>query len=306
MSENSELGNSDLQRDEEFRAWLETEYELGKRIGKGAFSRVYKARHNAEGRLYALKVIRRSRLSEKSRAYLETEIEILRSIDHPNCCQLRDAFHTRSKVYMVLEFCEGGDLLQHICEQKTFTEEDARNIIFKLAEVLKYLHARGIVHRDLKPDNIMYRTKESKEICVVDFGLAKQYSGSGSFNTLLGTPLYLAPEMIAAPGYGKECDMWAVGVILYVVLSGRPPFYSSNQKKLFKIIMSGKFYFEPVNEWEHISDAAKDLIRNLLVVDPKKRFTAAQVLTYSNFKCTLNQVYAGARAPLDSTPPSNA
>jgi len=86
--------------------------------------------------------------------------------------------------------------------------------------------------------------------------------------------------MIAAPGYGKECDMWAVGVILYVVLSGRPPFYSSNQKKLFKIIMSGKFYFEPANEWEHISDAAKDLIRNLLVVDPKKRFTAAQVLEH--------------------------
>jgi len=269
-----------LKPDEKFRKWLKQEYSIGARIGKGAFSRVYEITSNSDGKMYALKVIKRSRLSEKSAAYLETEIEILRSIDHKHCCKLHDVHYTDYAVYLFLEYLSGGDLLSHIVKQKQYTERDAQHVIRQVSTTLKYLHARGIIHRDLKPDNIIYRAKNSQsDVVLADFGLAKQTDASRFAKSLCGTPLYLSPEMIKGPTYGAECDMWSLGVILYVILSGRPPFYKHNQKDLFRTICKAEFNF-PEIDWKDISADAKDLIRKLLVRDTKTRYTAAQVLDH--------------------------
>ena len=189
--------------------------------------------------------------------------------------------HTDYAVYLVLEFMRGGDLLQHIIRVNSFTEQDAARITYQVASTLEYLHARGVIHRDLKPDNLIFRTHNAtSDVVVADFGLAKRVVTGIGARSLCGTPLYLAPEMIRQPRYGPECDFWSLGVILYVMLSGRPPFYASNQKRLFDRICAGRFDFKPEEDWKHISPEAKDLIKKLLVVDPSARFNAQKIRSH--------------------------
>ncbi|GAB5359095.1 hypothetical protein AAMO2058_000515000 [Amorphochlora amoebiformis] len=286
--------------DTKFREWLKKQYTIGARIGKGAFSRVYRIKSNSDGKTWALKVIKKSRLSKKSAAYLETEIEILRSLDHKHICRLKDVYYTDYAVYLFLEYMSGGDLLQHIVKQKTFTEEDARHIIQQIAMTLEYIHGKGVIHRDLKPDNIIYRSeKPHSDVVLADFGLAKQTDASRYAQSLCGTPLYLSPEMIRGPTYDSQCDMWSLGVILFVVLSGRPPFYAPNQKDLFKCIVRAEFRF-PERDWKHISPAAKDAIRKLLVKDPAKRLTAQQLLQHpwlQEVVCARNRGFSALSNP---------
>ncbi|KAG1690851.1 hypothetical protein DVH05_027453 [Phytophthora capsici] len=181
---------------------------------------------------------------------------------------------------MVMEEMSGGELFDRIVEKEKYSEKEASCVVKKLADALLYCHQKGIVHRDLKPENLLYQsTDEDAEIKIADFGLAKLIKGDSLMQTACGTPGYVAPEILEGRPYGAEVDLWSLGVIAYILLCGFPPFYDENNAALFQSIKSGVYDY-PSPYWDCVSDSAKDLISRLLVVDPKKRFNAQQVLDH--------------------------
>ena len=209
-------------------------------------------------------------LKEKDKRWLESEIEILQSVNHTNICRLIEVFETGDKLYLVLEMLRGGDLLARVSEDPDFTQKDTADVIRTVAGVLRYIHAKGIIHRDIKPQNLVYRGKEKgSQLVVTDFGLSKHMAVDDITYTACGTPLYLAPEVILKSGYGKECDMWSLGVLLYVLLTGYFPFYSRTRHKLYSKVLECRYKWP--KEAKDVPPEAKDLVSKLLCVDPKKR-----------------------------------
>ncbi|XP_039267676.2 serine/threonine-protein kinase DCLK3-like isoform X2 [Styela clava] len=262
------------------RSDIETRYEIGKTIGDGNFAIVKESRLRNTEAEYAMKIIDKSKLKGKE-DMIENEIAIMKNCIHPNIVRLVEEFETEDEIYLMLEYVKGGDLFDAITESVKFTERDAANMVADLCEALAFLHDKNIVHRDLKPENLLVsRNKDgSMTLKLADFGLAMEVTEP--IYTVCGTPTYVAPEILAETGYGLEVDMWATGVITYILLCGFPPFRSHdrNQEELFEIIQLGEYEFlSPY--WDSISDAAKDLIFKLLVVDTKRRYTAEQVLQH--------------------------
>jgi len=216
---------------------------------------------------------------------IQTEIEIMRMIEHPNIISLHEVFEdkTTKKIYLVMELVTGGELFDRIVEKGSYSEKDASELIAKVISAVRYLHKKGIIHRDLKPENLLYASAdEDAEIKLADFGLSKIVGlddDSAVTNTTCGTPGYVAPEVLRMKGYDRSVDMWSIGVILYILLCGFPPFYEENTAKLFQTIMDGKYDF-PDPEWTNVSDSAKDLIQRMLTVDSKKRITADEALEH--------------------------
>ncbi|XP_061443045.1 serine/threonine-protein kinase DCLK3 isoform X1 [Rhineura floridana] len=269
-----------LRHDVSSRADVEKCYEIGRTIGDGNFAVVMECHHRSTDQNYAMKIIDKSKLKGKE-DMLENEILIIKSLSHPNIVSLIEVFETDAEIYLILEYVPGGDLFDAIIESVKFTECDAAVMIMDLCEALVYIHSKNIVHRDLKPENLLVQRNPDKTttLKLADFGLAKQVTKP--IFTVCGTPTYVAPEILAENGYGLEVDMWATGVILYILLCGFPPFRSHerDQEELFRIIQVGHYEFlSPY--WDNISAAAKDLISRLLVVDPQKRYTAQQVLQH--------------------------
>ncbi|XP_054847779.1 serine/threonine-protein kinase DCLK3 [Eublepharis macularius] len=280
--ENSSNRTSDkrLKHEVQSRVDVESCYEIGRTIGDGNFAVVMECRHRSNSQNYAMKIIDKSKLKGKE-DMLENEIVIIRSLSHPNIVSLIEVFETAAEIYLIMEYIPGGDLFDAIIESVKFTERDAALMMTDLCEALVYIHGKNIVHRDLKPENLLVQRNPDKTttLKLADFGLAKQVTKP--IFTVCGTPTYVAPEILAENGYGLEVDMWATGVILYILLCGFPPFRSHerDQEELFQIIQIGTYEFlSPY--WDNISAAAKDLISRLLVVDPLKRYTAQQVLQH--------------------------
>nr|CAB3236351.1 serine/threonine-protein kinase DCLK1 [Phallusia mammillata] len=262
------------------RGDIESRYEIGKTIGDGNFAVVKECRLRNTESEYAMKIIDKSKLKGKE-DMIENEIAIMKNCHHPNIVRLIEEFETEDEIYLVLEYIKGGDLFDAITESVKFTERDAANMVADLSEALAFLHSKNIIHRDLKPENLLVsRNKDgSMTLKLADFGLAMEVTEP--IYTVCGTPTYVAPEILAETGYGLEVDMWATGVITYILLCGFPPFRSleRDQEELFEIIQLGEYEFlSPY--WDNISDAAKDLIQRLLVVDTKRRYTAEQVLAH--------------------------
>ncbi|XP_010082424.1 PREDICTED: serine/threonine-protein kinase DCLK3 [Pterocles gutturalis] len=262
------------------RTDVEKHYEIGRTIGDGNFAVVKECRHCDSNQIYAMKIVDKSKLKGKE-DMMESEILIIRSLSHPNIVSLIEVYETEAEIYLILEYVPGGDLFDAIIESVKFTEHDAAVMITDLCEALVYIHSKNIVHRDLKPENLLvqHNADKSTTLKLADFGLAKQVTKP--IFTVCGTPTYVAPEILAEKGYGLEVDMWAAGVILYILLCGFPPFRSQerDQEELFQIIQLGHYEFlSPY--WDNISAAAKDLITRLLIVDPQKRYTAQQVLQH--------------------------
>ncbi|KAI9913004.1 hypothetical protein PsorP6_004908 [Peronosclerospora sorghi] len=253
---------------------FEEQYALGKVIGSGTFSVVREAVHKPTNQRYAIKCIKRQGLVAEDIEALTTEVAILKQMNHPNIMILYDFFVEDKYYYLVTEFMEGGELFDRIVEKSYYNEREARDLIKLLLEAIKYCHDANIVHRDLKPENLLLSSKDDDaSIKLADFGFAKRIKlDSDDLVTACGTPGYVAPEILEGRPYGKTVDIWSVGVISYILLCGYPPFHDNNHNALFKKIKAGKFQFDSPY-WDHVSDDAKDLISQMLVVDPKKRLS---------------------------------
>ena len=254
-------------------------YTLHNKLGEGAFSIVHLATKNDPIKTkVAVKIVDRTQLPADDEASLMQEVEILKSIDHPNIVRIFNFFPEKEKFYVVLEFAAGGELFDRIVEKTYYDEKEARDLSTILLKTIRFCHDKNIVHRDLKPENLLLASKEEDiTIKIADFGFAVKSKGPSSLTTQCGTPGYVAPEILSSKPYGKAVDMWSIGVIIFILLGGYPPFSDNNQSRLYKKIKAGQFEFHP-DYWTAISSEAKDLITKLLTVDPEKRYSAEQAL----------------------------
>ena len=248
---------------------------------------VQKARHRAEGSDWAVKVVENKSLEDdENLEALETEIEILRKLDHPHIVGLKEVVVTRSDTYLVMELLSGGELFNRIVDEGRFTEEAAADLFAQILLSMNYLHSLDIVHRDVKPENILYMEEGSSKIKLIDFGYAGVWAPDKPLTGLCGTPDYVAPEVLTwyeddenGTPYGKSSDLWSLGVLLYVILSGCSPFSADEEEAILQLVAEAKFEFHDA-EWKEISPEAKDLISQLLVVDPQKRLTMEALLAH--------------------------
>mmetsp|Transcript_30359 Transcript_30359/g.47130 ORF Transcript_30359/g.47130 Transcript_30359/m.47130 type:complete len:708 (-) Transcript_30359:153-2276(-) len=255
-------------------------YSFKEKLGAGFFATVYRGVEKKSGLAVAIKVIDKSKANDKEEM-LEEEVGILGKVHHPNCVTMLEIFESPKHLYVVMELVTGGELFAKICQEKSFNEGDAARMISELCEGLKYLHSLGIVHRDLKPENILLESNQANaRIKITDFGLSKMVRGKNKFlQSRCGTPAYAAPELIEGKPYGSKVDMWAVGCILYILLSGCPPFWGNDTNELFARICSG-YYPMDTPQMDPISKNAKQLVRRLLVLDPDIRYSADDVLKH--------------------------
>jgi len=276
-----------IDKDMKDMGWVKTK---DKPLGEGHFAYVYAVKKERKvdkddpvpvGTEAACKVLKKPK-EEKKAANLKTEHRALVEADHEYVVKCYDAFETDIYMYLFLENMTGGELFDRIVDMGHFTELQAQQTTFKLLSAIKYMHDKGLAHRDLKPENMLMKAKKDEpdgDVCkITDFGLSKFFDEQSTLmKTPCGTPGYIAPEVLRMKGYDQKCDIWSLGVIVYILLCGFPPFYADNDAQLFEKIKQGKYEFlKPY--WDPISDAAKDFIRKMLVVDVTKRQTADQLL----------------------------
>ncbi|VFV23235.1 serine threonine-protein kinase [Lynx pardinus] len=261
-------------------------YTFGRILGQGSFGMVFEATDKETETKWAIKKVNKDKAGSSAVKLLEREVNILKSVKHKHIIHLEQVFETPKKMYLVMELCEDGELKEILDRKGHFSENETRWIIQSLASAIAYLHNKDIVHRDLKLENIMVKssfTDDNNEmnlnIKVTDFGLAvkKQGRNEAMLQTTCGTPIYMAPEVINAHDYSQQCDIWSIGVIMYILLCGEPPFLASSEEKLFELIRKGELHFEdPI--WDSISDCAKSVLKQLMKVDPAHRITAKELL----------------------------
>jgi len=243
-------------------------WELGKVLGTGHFATVKLARRIADGKMAAVKIIEKMG-TDKERTLAKKEVEILKRVDHPYCVRCYDCYESEGRMLLFMELMSGGELFDSIVARGHYAERDAQDVTYKLLTALAYLHEQGIVHRDLKPENMLLTTADaSAEVKIADFGLGKILDEhSAVMQTACGTPGYIAPEVLHRKGYGPSCDIWSLGVIVYILLCGFPPFYADNDAQLFRKIKAGQYEFiRPY--WDGVSNLAKDFVSQMLRVSP--------------------------------------
>uniref|UniRef100_A0A8K9XGD7 Serine/threonine-protein kinase DCLK2 n=1 Tax=Oncorhynchus mykiss TaxID=8022 RepID=A0A8K9XGD7_ONCMY len=259
---------------------ISDKYKVGKIIGDGNFAVVKDCVERSTGQEFALKIIDKARCCGKEHL-IENEVAVLRRVRHPSIIQLIEVDDTPTELYLVMELVKGGDLFDAITCSTKYTERDASAMVFNLAGAIQYLHRMDIVHRDIKPENLLVceYLDGTKSLKLGDFGLATVVEGP--LYTVCGTPTYVAPEIIAETGYGLKVDIWAAGVITYILLCGFPPFRSENniQEELFDQILRGKLEF-PSPDWDTVSLPAKMLIGQMLQVNADIRYSAEEVLSH--------------------------
>lgn len=255
-------------------------YKLGEVLGSGAFSTVRVGYYRPKNKLlgsYAIKCITKSKMSPEDTDALMDEVSILREMDHPNIIGVYSFFDEPKLYYLVMERVSGGELFDRIVSKAYYNEREARDLCKILLEAIGYCHSKNVAHRDLKPENLLLLSdKDDASIKLADFGFAKKCTEK-KLKTQCGTPGYVAPEILHGTPYDTKADMWSVGVILYILLGGYPPFIENNQRQLFAKIKAGDFEFHP-EYWDNVSDEAKNLISSLLTVDPVKRLNATESL----------------------------
>uniref|UniRef100_A0A8C9MUI8 Calcium/calmodulin-dependent protein kinase type IV n=1 Tax=Serinus canaria TaxID=9135 RepID=A0A8C9MUI8_SERCA len=254
-------------------AALEDFYIVGPELGRGATSVVFSCQEKSTGAPYAAKILKKT-IDKK---IVRTEIGVLLRLSHPNIIKLKEIFETPSEIALVLELVTGGELF----DRGFYSERDAAHVVKQILEAVSYLHQNGVVHRDLKPENLLYADlSPDAPLKIGDFGLSKIVDEQDTMKTVCGTPGYCAPEILHGCPYGPEVDMWSVGVITYILLCGFEPFFDprGDQYMYGRILTCDYEFVSPW--WDEVSPNAKDLVRKLIVLDPRKRLTVHQALQH--------------------------
>lgn len=254
-------------------------YRLKGVLGTGAFSTVREGFKRTDPQTsFAVKCINRKKLSEEDEKALLDEVSILKEMNHIHIIRLFDIFEEPSTYYLVMERMCGGELFDRIVAKAYYNEKEARDTCKIILEAVKYCHQNNVAHRDLKPENLLLLSEDDdSEVKIADFGFAKRVFEPNSLKTQCGTPGYVAPEILEGTPYDERADMWSVGVILYILLGGYPPFIEKTQRDLFRKIRKGEYEFHE-EYWGTVSTDAKSLIASLLTVNPVPRLTADQAL----------------------------
>jgi serine/threonine protein kinase len=249
-------------------------------LGEGAFSVVIEATKKGTAESYAVKVVTKAKLTREDEIALVDEINILTELKHKHIIRLYDVFDEKAYWYLITEIMTGGELFDRIVSKAFYNEKEARDVCKILFEAIGFCHSKSVCHRDLKPENLLLRTiSNDSDIKIADFGFAKKVLTPNSLTTQCGTPGYVAPEILEGVSYDIQSDMWSLGVIIYIILGGYPPFIEQNQRELFRKIRRGQYEFHE-EYWGSVSTDAKDMIKCLLTVQPAKRMTANQALQH--------------------------
>ncbi|KAK6923526.1 EF-hand domain [Dillenia turbinata] len=254
-------------------------YTMGKKLGQGQFGTTFECTHKATGRKFACKSIpKRKLLCKEDYDDVWREIQIMHHLsEHTNVVRIEGTYEDPMFVHLVMELCEGGELFDRIVKKGHYSEREAAKLIKTIVGVVEACHSLGVMHRDLKPENFLFSSSlEDAALKATDFGLSIFYKPGETFSDVVGSPYYVAPEVLRKH-YGPEADVWSAGVILYILLSGVPPFWAETETGIFRQILQGKLDFES-DPWPLISDSAKDLIQKMLDRNPKRRFTAHEVI----------------------------
>ncbi|CAF0838875.1 unnamed protein product [Brachionus calyciflorus] len=260
--------------------WVTDEFEMLEFLGRGKFGEVKRCKEKATGRLLAAKFV--SIIKEQERKDVYNEIEIMKSLQHPRLIQLYDVYENPSKKQMclILELINGGELFERVIDDNfILTERLCELYILQICEGLNFMHKSNILHLDLKPENILCLSKDGHRLKIIDFGLARRFNPAQALKVLFGTPEFVAPEVVSYDKIGYGTDMWSVGVICYVLLSGLSPFMGDNDCETYNNITRAEFDFDD-ESFVDISDEAKDFINKLLVKDLNKRMLASQSLNH--------------------------
>ncbi|XP_076935132.1 calcium-dependent protein kinase 2-like [Bidens hawaiensis] len=268
------------------------DFTLGKPIGSGKFATIYICKEKSTGKKYACKkILKRILVTDSQKEDLKREVRIMEHLkDQENCVQLKGAYEEPKCVHLVMEYCEGGELYDKMKSKGRYSEKVAAQILCSIMKVVNCLHFMGIMHRDLKPENFLLAKKAACPCLVdytmlkaIDFGLSAYIDEANPSQKKVGTAFYVAPEVLLRKPYGKEVDIWSAGVILYMLLTGAPPFYGESEKTIFEKVMEAKPDMESY-PWPRITENAKSLVKAMLSVDPKNRPTAATVLNHQWLK----------------------
>lgn len=256
-------------------------YELKEELGKGAFSIVKRCIHKENRMEFAAKIFNTRKLSARDLQKLEREAKICRMLKHPNIVRLHASIPDDGVQYLVFDLVTGGELFEDIVAREYYSEADASHCIQQILDSVLHCHQNNIMHRDLKPENLLLASKEKgAAVKLADFGLAVEVDNDAySWHGFAGTPGYLSPEVLRKEPYGKPVDVWACGVILYILLVGYPPFWDEDQHRLYAQIKAAAYDY-PSPEWDTVNKEAKELIDKMLAVDPKKRITAQEALRH--------------------------
>ncbi|KAL6965199.1 Calcium-dependent protein kinase 4 [Sarracenia purpurea var. burkii] len=260
---------------------LRDHYVMGKKLGQGQFGTTYLCTEKSSGAEFACKSIpKRKLMCREDYDDVWREIQIMHHLsEHPNVVRIKGTYEDNVFVHIVMELCAGGELFDRIVQKGHYSERRAAVLIKTIVGVVEACHSLGVMHRDLKPENFLFDSPdEDAKLKATDFGLSIFYKPGQYFSDVVGSPYYVAPEVLHKY-YGPEIDVWSAGVILYILLSGAPPFWAESDTGIFRQILKGKLHFE-FEPWPHISESAKDLIQKMLCRDPRKRISAHEVLCH--------------------------
>lgn len=257
-------------------------YRILSRIGEGGYGQVFKVQHKKTGLIRAMKMIGKSKIDKKNQGKLFFEYQLLKNIDHPHIIRIYEVYNDTKNFYLITEFCEGGDIFSIIQRQEEFSEKIAARLMKQVVNAVLYCHLNGIVHRDIKADNVLLLHNDiNSPVKLIDFGISVKFEKDTKLRDKTGTVLYIAPEVIQG-AYDEKCDIWSLGVLMYMMLSGLPPFYGTSRKEVMAKIKKGKFSFKSKN-WDRISKEAKDLIEKMLTYNPEQRPSCREVLNHPWF-----------------------
>ena len=262
------------------------DYKKKKFLGEGSFATVYLVQNRITEAIRAMKIINKSsNTSEEDEKEIINEINILKIMDHPNILKIFEFYSSKESYSIVTEYCSGGELFQEITENGPFNEKYSAYVMFQIFSSINYCHNMNIIHRDLKPENILIIEKNKynfPRIKICDFGTSKMVEKGAVQRKLVGSSYYIAPEVIKK-NYNEKCDIWSCGVILYILLSGRPPFPGDDDREIMENVKKGKYNLD-CSPFDKVSKSVKDLIRKLLVMDKDKRMSAQEALHHPWFK----------------------